>query len=108
MTIVSLPLSIERGRVPRSIPECPTLSSPGTAQQTVVLTDARIKQTEQHKADEEAGIKPRKIPQLVEEGNDDCGDDLKGLGCSAYYTDVPLTPTRKVTMKREPPRAGLA
>ncbi len=26
----------------------------------------------------------------MEEGNDDCGDDLKGLGCSTYYTDVPL------------------
>eukprot|EP00959_Pyramimonas_sp_CCMP1952_P301758 6313897-Pyramimonas_sp.AAC.1 len=31
-----------------------------------------------------------RCPKSVEEGNDDCGDDLKGLGCSAYYTDVPL------------------
>eukprot|EP00959_Pyramimonas_sp_CCMP1952_P388589 8142425-Pyramimonas_sp.AAC.1 len=42
------------------------------------------------KADKEAGIKPRSIPNIVEEGNDDCGDDLKGLGCSTYYTDVAL------------------
>eukprot|EP00959_Pyramimonas_sp_CCMP1952_P060418 1262058-Pyramimonas_sp.AAC.1 len=40
-------------------------------------------------ADKEAGIKPRKIPKAVEEGNDDCGDGLKGLGCSAHYTDAP-------------------
>eukprot|EP00959_Pyramimonas_sp_CCMP1952_P286688 5994726-Pyramimonas_sp.AAC.1 len=36
------------------------------------------------------GIKPRKIPKLVEEGNDDCENDLKGLGCSTYYTDALL------------------
>eukprot|EP00959_Pyramimonas_sp_CCMP1952_P401587 8414466-Pyramimonas_sp.AAC.1 len=44
----------------------------------------------QQKADKKAGIKPRKIPEMVEEGNDDCGDDFKGLGCSANCTDVPL------------------
>eukprot|EP00959_Pyramimonas_sp_CCMP1952_P020753 437670-Pyramimonas_sp.AAC.1 len=26
----------------------------------------------------------------TEEGNDDCGGDLKGFGCSACYTDVSL------------------
>eukprot|EP00959_Pyramimonas_sp_CCMP1952_P354468 7425623-Pyramimonas_sp.AAC.1 len=35
-------------------------------------------------------MKPRKIPNVVEEGYDDCGDDLKGLGCSANNADVPL------------------
>eukprot|EP00959_Pyramimonas_sp_CCMP1952_P440603 9224553-Pyramimonas_sp.AAC.1 len=54
------------------------------------LSAAAIKQKEKQKADKEAGIKPRKIPEIVEEGNDDCGDDLKGLGVSAYYTDAPM------------------
>ena len=39
-----------------------------------------MRQKEMVKADEEAGIKPEKIPKRVEEGNDDCGDDLSGLG----------------------------
>eukprot|EP00959_Pyramimonas_sp_CCMP1952_P175137 3659898-Pyramimonas_sp.AAC.1 len=33
---------------------------------------------------------PIKIPKVVEYGNDDCGDDFKGLGCSAHCTDAPL------------------
>ena len=57
-------------------------------------TEARIKQKEKQKADKEAGIKPRKIKKHIEFGNDDCGDDLKGLGLdtSALHvsTDVPL------------------
>ena len=31
-------------------------------------------------ADKEAGLKPKKIPKHVEDGSDDCGDDLSGLG----------------------------
>ena len=43
-------------------------------------TEARIKQKERLKADKEAGIKPKKQKKHVEPGNDDCGDDLRGLG----------------------------
>eukprot|EP00959_Pyramimonas_sp_CCMP1952_P454130 9469413-Pyramimonas_sp.AAC.1 len=84
------PTSIERGRALRSLPEFPTLSSADVEQQTSRPTDARVKQKEKHNADKEAGIKPRKMPKIVEEGSDDCGDDLTGLGRSAHYTDAPL------------------
>eukprot|EP00959_Pyramimonas_sp_CCMP1952_P119868 2506475-Pyramimonas_sp.AAC.1 len=40
------PPSIERGRVLPSIPEFPTLSSPGAEQSTALPNDARIKQKE--------------------------------------------------------------
>eukprot|EP00959_Pyramimonas_sp_CCMP1952_P117436 2454864-Pyramimonas_sp.AAC.1 len=72
------------------MPEFPTLTSPDTEQQTALPTDARNKQKEQQKVDKEAGNKPRGIPKLVEDGSDDCGEDLRGLGRGAYYTDVPL------------------
>eukprot|EP00959_Pyramimonas_sp_CCMP1952_P220732 4614972-Pyramimonas_sp.AAC.1 len=51
-------------------------------------TDGCSRQTkEKQKADQEAVIAPRKIPKVAEEGMDDCCDDLKGFGSSAYYTD---------------------
>ena len=53
-------------------------------------TEARIKQKEKLSADTEAGIKPRRVTKQIEDGNDDCGEDLKGLGCSSYYTDYPM------------------
>ena len=43
-------------------------------------TDARIAQKERLKKMKEQGIKPQKRKQHVEEGNDDCGEDLSGLG----------------------------
>ena len=43
-------------------------------------TEARLRQKEKQKADKEAGIKPKKRPQHIEHGDDDCGDDLSGLG----------------------------
>ena len=46
---------------------------------TALPTDSRIKQKERLKQEKEAGIKPRQIPKHVEDGHDDCGDDLKGL-----------------------------
>eukprot|EP00959_Pyramimonas_sp_CCMP1952_P090811 1901177-Pyramimonas_sp.AAC.1 len=42
------------------------------------------------KADREAGIEPREIPIKAAFCNGDCGEDLRGLGCGAYCTDVPL------------------
>ena len=47
---------------------------------TTLPTESRIKQKERFKAEREAGIKPRKIKKRVEDGNDDCGEDLSGLG----------------------------
>eukprot|EP00959_Pyramimonas_sp_CCMP1952_P121043 2530772-Pyramimonas_sp.AAC.1 len=58
------PLSIERGSVLPSIPEVRRLSLPEIEQQTALPTYARIEQKEKHKADKEAGIKPRKIPKI--------------------------------------------
>ena len=49
-------------------------------QETTLPTESRIKQKERIKAEKEAGIKPRKIKKHVEDGNDDCGEDLSGLG----------------------------
>eukprot|EP00959_Pyramimonas_sp_CCMP1952_P423116 8863216-Pyramimonas_sp.AAC.1 len=66
------------------------LTSLGTEQQAALPTDARIKEKETHKVDKEAGIKSRKIPKVVEDGNDDCGEYLKCLGRGAHYANVPL------------------
>ena len=75
------PPSIERGNALTTIYES----------ETALPTESRIKQKEKLKAEKEAGIKPRKIPQKVEPGHDDCGEDLKGLGdVKAYSSDVPL------------------
>eukprot|EP00959_Pyramimonas_sp_CCMP1952_P030114 631392-Pyramimonas_sp.AAC.1 len=41
----------------------------------------------------ETSIKPRKIPAKVEDGNDDCGEDLKGLGCGAHTPMFLWNPT---------------
>eukprot|EP00959_Pyramimonas_sp_CCMP1952_P353349 7402947-Pyramimonas_sp.AAC.1 len=46
----------------------------------VLPTESRIKQKEKLKAEKEAGIKPRRIKKHVEDGNDDCGAELSGLG----------------------------
>ena len=43
-------------------------------------TDARIKQKERLKAMKEQGLKPKKKRIYVEPGDDDCGEDLSGLG----------------------------
>ena len=64
------PPSIERGKALPTIHES----------ETALPTESRIKQKEKLKAEKEAGIKPRKIPQKVEQGDDDCGEYLKGLG----------------------------
>ena len=32
----------------------------------------------------EAGLKPKQKPKVIEPGNDDCGDDLTGLGKDIY------------------------
>eukprot|EP00959_Pyramimonas_sp_CCMP1952_P026121 548312-Pyramimonas_sp.AAC.1 len=90
MTIVFLHLRLSAAACYPLLQNFPTLSLPETEQQTALSTYARIEQKGKQKADKEAGIKPRKIPKLVEEGNDDSGDDLKGFGCSSYYTDAPL------------------
>eukprot|EP00959_Pyramimonas_sp_CCMP1952_P018118 383640-Pyramimonas_sp.AAC.1 len=62
---------MERGRALPCIPEFPTLSSADIERQTALPTDARLKQKEMQRADKEAGIKPRKIPKVVEEGFSD-------------------------------------
>ena len=43
-------------------------------------TDARIRQKERLKAMKEQGLKPKKKKVYVEPGDDDCGEDLSGLG----------------------------
>ena len=61
------PPPIERGRTP----------APRDDDAAALPTDARIKQKEKLKAENEAGIKPSQIPKKVEEGDGDCGEDLK-------------------------------
>ena len=43
-------------------------------------TDAKVQQKKRFAKMKEAGIKPKKKKHAVEPGNDDCGDDLSGLG----------------------------
>eukprot|EP00959_Pyramimonas_sp_CCMP1952_P043713 913641-Pyramimonas_sp.AAC.1 len=52
----------------------------GAQDEQVLPTESRIKQKGRLKIEREAGIKPRRIKKHVEDGNDNCGDDLSGLG----------------------------
>ena len=58
-------------------------SPPRPTRHPVYPTEARLRQKERLKKDKEAGIKPNKRKKVVEEGNDDCGDDISGLGKDA-------------------------
>ena len=51
-----------------------------TVTSKIFPTDARIKQKERLKAMKEQGLKPKKKKIYVEPGDDDCGEDLSGLG----------------------------
>ena len=48
--------------------------------QTSLPTEARLRQKERLTDLKEKGLKPKTRPKEVEPGNDDCGDDLSGLG----------------------------
>ena len=59
-------------------------------------TEARIAQKARLKQMAEKGEKPKKRKQVVEDGHDDCGDDVSGLGpdvhllgsdCACYSFD---------------------
>ena len=59
-------------------------------------TEARIAQKERLKKMAEEGKKPKKRKQVVEDGHDDCGGDITGLGpdvlllgmdCACYHCD---------------------
>eukprot|EP00959_Pyramimonas_sp_CCMP1952_P335919 7033884-Pyramimonas_sp.AAC.1 len=65
----------------------------GEQDEQALPTESRIKLKERLNAEKEAGIKLRRIKQHVEDGNDDCGDDLSGLGqdlMATWNTDVPV------------------
>ena len=59
-------------------PNLPTTSLPTTS--SIFPTDARIRQKERLMKLKEQGIKPKKKAIYTEPGNDDCGDNLSGLG----------------------------
>ena len=46
-------------------------------------TDARLRQKQRLMKLKEAGLKPKKKLKITEPGNDDCGDDISGLGPDA-------------------------
>ena len=76
----------------------PSFSTMGTQtgdDTTALPTESRIKQKERLKAEKEAGIKPRRIKKHVEDGDDDCGESLAGLGAdimTSWSTDAPSEP----------------
>ena len=61
-------------------PRAPRTSKNFQTNAEALPTDARIAQKERLKQMKEMGIKPKKRKQHVEEGTDDCGEDLSGLG----------------------------
>ena len=63
------------------IPE--DMSPPSSIEATLLPTDARIRQKERLAKMKEAGIAPKKKQKYTEPGNDDCGDDISGLGKDA-------------------------
>eukprot|EP00959_Pyramimonas_sp_CCMP1952_P098475 2058797-Pyramimonas_sp.AAC.1 len=71
----------------QQLPQIPT--SPNL--EPTYPTEPRIKQKERLKRDKEAGIKPRKIKKTIEAGDDDCGDDLKGLETVTSTTYIDST-----------------
>merc|ERR1712015_325225 len=58
----------------------PPLQIQGSQKQIAYPTEARIAQKERLREMKEKGEKPKKKKKVVEPGNDDCGDDLSGLG----------------------------
>ena len=83
MTIVFLPLRLSVAT------RYPLFPNPNPKRH--YLLNLAVNKKKKLKAEKEAGIKPRKIPKKVEQGDDDCGEDLKGLGdVKAYFSDVPL------------------
>ena len=59
---------------------------------TSLPTEARLKQKQRIKEDKAKGIKPKKRAQKIEFGNDDCGDDITGLGknITLLAADIPI------------------
>ena len=68
------------GHISRTDSEDDTPEAPQVLPAEVLPTEARIRQKEKLKADKEKGIAPKKKKIPVEDGNDDCGDDISGLG----------------------------
>ena len=64
-------------------PPRPIASPKAIQNRSAYPTEARLRQKERLKKDKADGIKPKKRPKIVEEGNDDCGDDISGLGSDA-------------------------
>ena len=60
-------------------------------------TDARIAQKARLKEMKEKGITPKKKKQIVEEGTDDCGADLSGLGPNIILYGCDWTTGKKHT-----------
>ena len=58
---------------------------------SVLPTDARVRQKARLKAMKEAGLKPKKVQKPTEAGNDDCGDDISGLGKDAVLLMYDVT-----------------
>ena len=59
------------------------VSSPSSP--TILPTESRIAQKERLKDMKEKGLKPKKKKIYTEPGNDDCGDDISGLGPESCY-----------------------
>ena len=57
--------------------------SPSPIDATTLPTEGRIRQKERLKKMKELGLKPKKKHKVIEAGNDDCGDDISGLGKDA-------------------------
>ena len=71
----------------------PTLHTSFSSSSTSAFpTEARIRQKDRLKKLKEAGLKPKKKKIYTEPGDDDCGNDLSGLGPDAvlYSCDVQL------------------
>ena len=63
------------------LPIDPTPTTQTTSPSTTILpTEARLKQKQRLKEMKEQGLKPKKKTKVIEHGDDDCGDDLSGLG----------------------------
>ena len=63
-----------------------------TTTTTTYPTEARLRQKQRLKKAKEQGLKPQRRKKDVEAGNDDCGDDISGLGPDAVLLSSDIIP----------------
>ncbi len=74
------------------LPQCNNSTFLAKSLNSCYPTDARIKQKDRLTKLKDAGLKPKKRNIYTEPGQDDCGDDISGLGCGVHILGYDYVP----------------